>query len=137
MKSVLTAIALGLCVNSVAFPSVAGAQAPDCAEPLTQIDMNDCASRAFASADSLLNQVWKTAVETAKRRDSELYNNEEPSEDMLRQAQRSWITFRDQACLAESTITRGGSIQPLLQFVCLERLTLNRVDDLEFFAETR
>jgi len=137
MKSVLTAIALGLCVNSVALPDVAAAQAPDCAEPLTQTDMNDCASRAFASADSLLNQVWKTAVETAKRRDSELYNNEEPSEDMLRQAQRSWITFRDQACLAESTIARGGSIQPLLQFVCLERLTLNRVDDLEFFAETR
>jgi uncharacterized protein YecT (DUF1311 family) len=134
MKPLLIASAFGL---FAALHNPAQAQGLDCAEPLTQADMNDCASRAFASADSLLNQVWKSAIQTAKGRDSDLYDGEEPSEDMLRQAQRSWIVFRDQACLAESTVARGGSIQPLLQYVCLERLTLNRIEDLEFIADPR
>lgn len=116
-----------------ALPIKAIAQSPDCSDPLTQMDMNDCASRAYASADALLNQVWKSAIAAAKQRDEYLSDGDIPSEVLLRKAQRSWITFRDQACLAESTVVRGGSIQPLIQYVCLERLTLNRIEGLEFF----
>jgi uncharacterized protein YecT (DUF1311 family) len=116
-----------------ALPISAMAQSPDCSEPLTQMDMNDCASRAYVSADALLNQVWKSAIISAKGRDEYLRDGDTPSEELLRKAQRSWSVFRDQACLAESTVVRGGSIQPLIQYVCLERLTLNRIEDLGFF----
>jgi uncharacterized protein YecT (DUF1311 family) len=115
------------------FPIWATAQSLDCREPLTQMDMNACASRAYASADAQLNHVWKSAIRAAKLRDEYLPNGDTPSEELLRTAQRSWITFRDQACLAESTVVRGGSIQPLMQYVCLERLTLNRIESLEMF----
>ena len=54
---------------------------------------------------------------------------------MLHTAQRTWIKCRDQACLAEITIARGGSIQPLIQYICLERLALNRIEGLEFFRD--
>ena len=54
---------------------------------------------------------------------------------MLRTAQRTWIKYRDQACLTEITIARDGSIQPLIQYICLERLALNRIEDLEFFRD--
>jgi uncharacterized protein YecT (DUF1311 family) len=129
MKLLVTAALLAL------LPISAQAQSPDCAQPMTQADMNICASRAYVSADALLNQIWRSAISSAKERDTYLRNGDIPSEDMLRQAQRSWIVFRDQACLAESTVARGGSIQPLIQYVCLERLTLNRIDDLAFFEE--
>lgn len=117
----------------VLFPIAAKAQSPDCSDPQTQADMNDCASRAFISADAHLNQVWKAAMSAALERDDYLQSGKIPSAVMLRDAQRSWIKFRDQACLAESTVVRGGSLQPLIQYVCLERLTLNRIDDLVFF----
>ncbi len=122
-----------LAAVAVLLPITGSAQSPDCSAPQTQMDMNDCASRAYASADAELNNIWKIAIRDAKNRDTYLEVGDIPSEDMLRTAQRTWIEYRDQACLAESTIARGGSIQPLIQYICLERLTLNRVEDLEFF----
>ena len=118
---------------AVLLPITGFTQSPDCSAPQTQMEMNDCASRAYASADALLNNTWKIAIRDAKNRDTYLEVGDIPSEDMLRTAQRTWIKYRDQACLVESTIPRGGSIQPLIEYTCLERLTLNRVEDLEFF----
>jgi hypothetical protein len=63
-----------------ALPISAMAQSPDCSEPLTQMDMNDCASRAYVSADALLNQVWKSAIISAKGRDEYLRDGDTPTQ---------------------------------------------------------
>jgi len=118
---------------AVLLPITGFTQLPDCSALQTQMDLNDCASRPYTSADALLNNTWKIAIRDAKNRNTYLEVGDMPSYNMLRTAQRTWIKYRDQACLAESTIARAGSIQPLIEYICLERLTLNRVKDLEFF----
>jgi uncharacterized protein YecT (DUF1311 family) len=76
------------------------------------------------------------AMAAAKAQDEFLEDGDVPSAKMLRNAQRSWITYRDQACEAESTMARGGSMQPMIALFCLERLTRTRTEDLRLFGET-
>ena len=49
MKTLILAVVTAL------LPVAGFAQSPDCSAPQTQMDMNDCASSAYASADALLN----------------------------------------------------------------------------------
>jgi uncharacterized protein YecT (DUF1311 family) len=49
----------------------------------------------------------------------------------LRDAQVSWLRFRDQECAFEAMGTEGGSVHSLIVNECLTGLTLARVKDLE------
>lgn len=85
-------------------------------------------------ADKELNRVYKQAKAAARRRDAYLEAGQVPAVIMLRDAQRAWIPFRDQACAVESTLMRGGTAQPLLKWGCMARLTRQRTEDLRYFA---
>ncbi|WP_300015306.1 lysozyme inhibitor LprI family protein [uncultured Roseobacter sp.] len=119
-----------LCANPVF------AQDLDCTDPVTQVEMTGCASLAADAADQELNDVWKLAVKAAQDRDTLDPGYEPSGESILRRAQRSWISFRDQACSAEATLARGGTIASQLFLICLERLTRHRTNDLRLFAMT-
>jgi uncharacterized protein YecT (DUF1311 family) len=108
------------------FLSAAPAVAQDCgSDNLTQQEMNDCAAETLAYADEELNAVWDSAIS---------YAEGAGVDDMLRDAQRLWIGYRDAACAAEAALYEGGSIAPLIYAECLTRLTVARTDDLLFFA---
>ncbi|MEM8592811.1 MAG: lysozyme inhibitor LprI family protein [Pseudomonadota bacterium] len=121
------------------------AQNMDCAEPITQLDMNQCAYAAWQEADAQLNDAYRLAIAKARRIDS--FDPALPrraggpetdgvsTEEMLRRAQRAWITFRDAACLVDSDIARGGSMQPLLFSSCAASLTRTRTEQLRSFGE--
>lgn len=111
-------------------PGRAPAQEVDCANAMTQRDMNLCAARAYDAADAELNRVWRAVITELRRWDQYLPEGAAPAEETMRQAQRAWIPFRDAACEAESYMARGGSMQPLLRFGCLVRLTERRTEDL-------
>ena len=128
MKPYIFAVALTIVATC------ASADTAECTEPQTQSAMNACAYKDFQAADAELNEYWKFAVAAARSRDEYLAEGEIPSEDMLREAQRTWIKFRDQACLAQSTLARGGSLQPLLQYTCLYTKTQYRIQDLISFS---
>jgi uncharacterized protein YecT (DUF1311 family) len=49
----------------------------------------------------------------------------------LREAQISWLRFRDQECAFEAMGTEGGSVHSLIVNECLLGLTLARIKDLE------
>ncbi|MCV3274308.1 lysozyme inhibitor LprI family protein [Roseobacter sp. WL0113] len=98
--------------------------------------MTGCASRAAEAADAELNAVWAIAIDAAERRDAADRDYDISSEALLRDAQRSWIAFRDKACSAEATFARGGTMANQLFLLCLERLTLRRTEDLRLFATT-
>ncbi|WP_299405831.1 lysozyme inhibitor LprI family protein [uncultured Roseobacter sp.] len=123
--------AFALCLAS---PGIA--QDLDCTNPVTQVEMTGCASRAAEAADKQLNETWQRAIAAARERDEADPGYEPSSEEILRDAQRSWITFRDQACSAEATIARGGTMASQLFLMCLERLTQRRTEDLHLFTET-
>ncbi len=99
--------------------------ADDCTAPQTQQAMNSCAAQAYDEADAELNVIYRRAVDAA--------DSLPDGEEMLRDAQRAWIAFRDAACDLEALSTEGGSMQPLIFASCLERLTWARIDDLDYF----
>ena len=99
---------------------------------MTQADLNDCTALAYEAADEELNLAYGAALGAARQFDSW---PEGRAEATLRAAQRAWVAFRDAACEAEAALWDGGSAQPMIRSGCLERLTLQRTDDLWAYAE--
>jgi uncharacterized protein YecT (DUF1311 family) len=99
-------------------PEVSEAQsAADCISPEGQALMNMCASRDFQQADDALNAAWGPARSYAKQIGQG---------DALLTAQRAWLTYRDAACKVHASPFEGGSIQPMVQLMCLSELTADR-----------
>ena len=126
----------GLAMTGLALlASPLAAQELDCSNPITQVEMTGCAARAHEAADGDLNLAYKQAMERARSMDQYLQDGDVPAVDILRDAQRSWIPFRDNACEAESLLARGGTMQNMIFLMCLERLTRSRTEDLRIFGE--
>ncbi|WP_323784381.1 lysozyme inhibitor LprI family protein [Thalassovita sp.] len=111
------------------------AQALDCSAPQTQQDMNQCAYQMWQYADEDLNLAYQMARDFMRTTDSYLPENLKGAEAALRDAQRAWIPFRDNACAAEGFAFRGGSMEPLMVLSCKERLTRQRTEELRSLSE--
>ena len=112
-------------ILALGFAQVSEAQtAAECAEPMTQQLMNACAAKDYKEADAALNEAWKPAFTRAK---------EIEQGDALLAAQRAWVTYRDLACEVHSSPMAGGSMRPLMQYICLEELTDARTNLLQEF----
>ena len=90
----------------------------------TQYEMNECAAADFQMADTQLNATWEQAKS---------FMDGINQGAALLDAQRKWLAFRDAACAAEIAPYEGGSIQPLILWTCLTRLTQTRTEDLRTF----
>lgn len=119
-----------------AMPGAALSQSLNCANPITQVEMTGCASVAYEAADAELNAAYGPAMDMARAIDSAGTFGAVPAATLLRDAQRAWIAFRDAACDAEATMARGGTMQSMLFYNCLERLTRARTGDLRLYGET-
>jgi len=97
--------------------------AQDCSAPADQQAMTACAGMAFEAADAELNARYREVV-------ARLSGNPE-ARDLLVQAQRAWIAFRDGECAFASAGVAGGSIHPMIVTSCRTRLTEARTADLE------
>lgn len=113
----------------------AAAQQVDCTNPMVQVEMNYCAEQAWMRADAELNDAWSMARDYAKGLDGDLPAAERGIFQALLDGQRAWIVYRDKTCEAEGGPMRGGSAEPLLIYGCRERLTWERVEGLNGFAE--
>jgi len=109
----------------------AAAQEVDCENPVTQMEMNQCAHDDWEAADAELNAAYQRAMTLVKGWDADLPEAEQGGAEALRQAQRAWITFRDKACEVEGFPMKGGSAEPLLVFGCLRQLTEERTAQLD------
>lgn len=114
----------------------AAADEVDCANAMTQYDMNYCAGREFAAADAELNRVWREVI-TSEAAEDRRYNREDreggrqrDGEAQLRAAQRAWVTFRDGQCAYESYENFGGTMEPLVYNSCRAELTRQRTAQL-------
>ncbi|MFN3560107.1 MAG: lysozyme inhibitor LprI family protein [Brevundimonas sp.] len=111
----LALIALGPCVLATA------------ALAQSQSQMNAAAARDERAADQALNSQYTATI-----------NGLSPaSRTLLRNAQRSWISFRDQQCRFESSGVRGGSAWAMVQSGCIARLSNERTRDLRRIAQCR
>lgn len=87
-----------------------------------QLQINDCAAARYATADAQLNAAWPPAKG---------FMDSIGAGELLLDAQRKWLAFRDATCSAEIAPYAGGSIQPLIWYDCLARVTLTRTYELQ------
>jgi uncharacterized protein YecT (DUF1311 family) len=129
-------IVFGVC--SVFSPALAQEDEIDCANAMTQADMNICANKDYETADLALNAVYKKTVVAMKEKDRELGEidaNYVGAVDALKKAQRAWIDYRDGQCDLAGFEARGGSMEPMLVSGCLADLTKKRTDELKALIE--
>jgi len=120
--------------------SLAAAQEPEwnCDDPQAQQEMNWCAAQDFHRADAALNAQWKLTAAEMKRRDADqgpLEASQRAHFDMLLEAQRAWLKYRDAQCELEGFKFRGGTMEPLIVATCRTVLTEARTKELRELAE--
>lgn len=117
-------IGLSLLVGAGRIDGGAIAQPLDCANAMTQLEINQCAAQEAAIADEQLNQAYQDLI----------VNLNPERVDLLRKAQRSWIRFRDRNCQFSSSRFAGGSFQPAAYSNCIERVTKQRTEELHGYG---
>lgn len=113
-----TLLLAGSCLVASSF-TVAG---DTCASATTQAELNECSAQAYQAADDELNGAYQALIGRL--------NNNQPSREKLRTAQRKWISFRDAECAFESSAVEGGSAQPMVRNLCLAAMTEARTEQL-------
>lgn len=93
----------------------------DCNKAMTQQDMNMCAGQALKQSDKKLNSAYQSLM--GKSKDAQYKN-------ALKQAQRSWIKYRDDDCKLAALPSTGGSVQSMAYSGCLTEKTDQRVAEL-------
>jgi len=91
-----------------------------CPGATSQAEMNNCAGKAFKAADANLNRVYDqlmTKLEPAGRA-------------KLKEAELAWIKYRDATCDYEGSRYEGGTMRPMIEAFCLERVTKARAAEL-------
>lgn len=109
----------------------------DCANAITQPDLNDCAYQEYEAADAELNAVYRQAMTAAQNVDKELEGADIGAVEALKTAQRAWIGYRDDQCEFAGFQARGGQAEPMLVSGCLAQLTQKRTAELNEFLETQ
>ena len=107
--------------------------APQCAAMVTTIDINDCESRRFKSADRAMNLQWRTSLAKMKRNDARHQDprSRPPSyAQALILAQRAWLQYRDANCLVDGYRVRGGTAQTAVELTCQTAATIDRTREL-------
>ncbi len=101
---------------------------PNCDEPMSQMEMNYCSAWAAKLSDRQLNQVYQQ-VQVEYRRYSDA-SYQALRLNKLTEAQLAWIKYRDTNCEWQTSKYDGGSIQPLINHGCVERMTKQRTQEL-------
>jgi uncharacterized protein YecT (DUF1311 family) len=110
----------------------------DCANAMSQADMNQCSYMEFEKADKELNTVYKDALKTAAEADVQAADMNEAyvgAVKSLKKAQRAWIDYRDGHCDGMGYEAVGGSMQGMLISGCQARLTEARTKELRELIE--
>ena len=116
-------IGLSICAMLIAVPV---AYAYDCPDQ-TQPGLDVCADAAYKKADAGLNGAYKDILRRLK--------DDGAKTKLLVTAQKAWLTFRDAECAFSASGVAGGSIQPMVISLCLEKVTKERTKDLGVYLK--
>ena len=93
----------------------------------SQADLNECYSNAYKKSDGELNALYKQI--TARLKD------DAATTKLLVAAQKAWVAFRDAECNFQTSGSAQGSVYPMVQSICLDGLTGNRINDLKSYLK--
>lgn len=108
----LRSLGLAAALCAACMPVVSAAQ--------TQSEMNATAAADFQKADKALNASYQKLLAKISPKGAAA----------LRQAQRTWIKFRDEDCTFQVMGVAGGSVHPMVYNLCRAELTNRRTKDL-------
>lgn len=113
-----------LAAASAALPWAAWAADDPCFEKAqTQAQLNECAFNSWKRADVELNHLYQQMGDRLR--------GDQKARQLLVDAQRKWLSFRDAECTFQTMRSAGGSIQPMRERSCLADLTRARVIDFQ------
>jgi uncharacterized protein YecT (DUF1311 family) len=94
-------------------------------------DYKACLARAADTADALLNQEFTTLLEAVKSAARGMEVRPEAQLDMLKDAQRKWIGFRDDSCNFEDSLAFGATATGGYLSSCICALSYERINDFD------
>lgn len=103
----------------------------------TTVGMVQCMTHEVDQWDKRLNDAYQAVLTSAEAHDAELKANgtDAPrAASTLKQAQRSWISFRDESCKFEAMRHSGGSLAGPASVDCLLELTADQALRLMMMA---
>jgi uncharacterized protein YecT (DUF1311 family) len=106
------------------------AAAPDCTNPSSTPEMNECGALEVKAADARLNATYQRVLKAfSDKEDAQV-------KSMLVNAQRAWIRFREADCNAVYEKWSGGTIRGVMFTGCMRARAEQRIKELDDF-ETR
>lgn len=103
----------------------------------TQRDLDAQAGSAFTQADAAMNAQYQATMAAMRSLDGfpptaiPLRRTGPSHANMVLQAQRAWLAYRDAECAAEGYNFRGGSAEGMSVDGCKTRLTIARTAELK------
>jgi uncharacterized protein YecT (DUF1311 family) len=123
--SIMWRMALAICVLATGALAKDAALYPvkDCGRFTVQMEMNECANDNAQAADDALNATYKQVMASRQS---------QSDKDGLKQAERTWIKYRDKTCADEvGPQEDGGSIWPMEMANCEQKQTDARIRTLK------
>lgn len=127
-----------LVLSATLLPGAQSARAqeePNCAEPVTQRDMNACADIEYQKADKDLNAAYRQLRNKMSEWDKTADETSRGALDALVAAQRAWVAFRDANCEVAGFQARGGTMEPMLVSSCLADMSTKRAEELRELSD--
>ena len=90
-----------------------------------------CLARAADTADALLNQDFKMLQDSIRAAAKDMDVKPDAQLDLLKDAQRKWIEFRDASCSLEDSLAFGGTATEGYSSSCICALSYERINDLD------
>lgn len=90
-----------------------------------------CLARAADTADGVLNHEFQMLQDGIKAAAVEMDAKSDAQLDMLKDAQRQWIAFRDSTCAFEDSLAFGATATGGLLSSCICALSYGRINDFE------
>ena len=106
----------------------------DCHNPVTQADINVCASRDAKAADAAMVTEYKIATVILGSMDREIdrkYDKRPSYSAALLSSQRAWLAFRKAQCEVEGYAARGGSVENIIIDECIAAVSEGRTKQIK------
>jgi uncharacterized protein YecT (DUF1311 family) len=132
-----TFIALAILVAILPSPSVAQAKAADpCASQANTIEINQCLGKQLEARDKSLNAAYRALLQRLDESDPSDGVDYPRARRLLVEAQRAWISFRDNDCRGRVVLYERGTIRWEIYTECLIAHTERRTNELKSWMMT-
>lgn len=103
-----------------AVPPIEATPKDPCLSMANQEEINQCAATNYSTAFTEMDDIYQKLMGQL----------DQEQQQLLRQTQGNWTAFRDAHCACETFAHKNSSVESLLNYKCLTKLTQQRIDNL-------